>query len=48
MGRIGRLYPLRDYYVGKPRIGRLYPAHLHPWVVEVGSEGEVKDSAQEQ
>ena len=24
------------------RIGRLYPAYLHPWVVNLGSKGESK------
>ena len=49
MGRIGRLYVLREPVSMHGRIGRLYPAYLHPWVVNLGgeSESEVKDEGGE-
>jgi len=45
VSRIGRLYVLREPVSTHGRIGRLYPAYIHPWVVNLGGEGEseVKD-----
>mgnify|MGYP001770797722 CR=1 FL=1 len=45
MGRIGRLYRIDGNVEVRGRIGRLYPAYKHPWVIKLGSEGptEVED-----
>ena len=40
--RIGRLYPIREPVMVQGRLGRLYPAYMHPWVVELGREGEAE------
>ncbi|GAB6946160.1 hypothetical protein JCM16161A_02900 [Vulcanisaeta sp. JCM 16161] len=42
MGRIGRLYRIDGSVEVRGRIGRLYPAYKHPWVIELGSEDSSK------
>ena len=49
MNRIGRLYRIDNDVEVRGRIGRLYAAYKHPWVIELGGEGstEVKDGGGE-
>ncbi|MGC9180195.1 MAG: hypothetical protein ACP5GZ_08330 [Vulcanisaeta sp.] len=49
MGRIGRLYRVYGEIKTVGMIGRLYPARLHPWVVNLGGENkvEIKDERRE-
>ena len=49
MNRIGRLYKIEGGVKIRGRVGRLYPAYKHPWVIELGGEGstEVKDGGGE-
>ncbi len=42
MNRIGRLYRINGNVEVRGRIGRLYPAYKHPWVIELGGEGSIE------
>jgi hypothetical protein len=41
-GRIGKLYVLKELVKVSGSIGKLCPAYLHPWAINLGGEGEVK------
>ncbi|GAB6945320.1 hypothetical protein [Vulcanisaeta sp. JCM 14467] len=49
MNKIGKLYRINSNVEVRGRIGKLYPAYKHPWVIELGGEGstEVKDGGGE-